>query len=441
MTEVSRSESRDLFGHCPGGCVCGVRELVAKQAEQGERDANEVDAAEMRSLLVAVRDGYETIRTDPRLVERRHAATTAYERAERHLNRMRTSLAEQRVAGSAAEVARTERAASGGRRRPSWLRRVRWPVVIGIGLFDAWYFSQVFRYLTSQTGDGGAGGAQRVFTTVETVVAIVPGLVLAVVIATGADLLMRSLKTWKEAAFHQREKIEGRGRVRAALGAVGHGLIRLAWWLLPVVFVMFLLAVIAVWAGIRAKSSAPPDDGYPMSPVMALILLLSVGAMAVKIAADDRPADDVSAARRRLRRQQYGYKLQSGRADRLIGAYDSAWRDLRMLRDDLVGLLRIKMLSAWEGFILRVRSLHRMVGNVTAAPWPTGEAPSVRQEFEGIPQPAMELGPLLEICRLIDERDPERLREIKRDLDAEYARQVNIPQLSTREAAPPAEAA
>jgi hypothetical protein len=97
---------------------------------------------------------------------------------------------------------------------------------------------------------------------------------------------------------------------------------------------------------------------------------------------------------------------------------------LRTLRDDLVGLLRVKMLSAWEGFILRVRSLHRMTGNVTGAPWPTGLVPSTHQEFEGIPQPAMELGPLLEICRLIDERHPDRLRAMKRNVEAEYARQV-----------------
>jgi len=85
------------------------------------------------------------------------------------------------------------------------------------------------------------------------------------------------------------------------------------------------------------------------------------------------------------------------------------------------------MLSAWEGFILRVRALHRMAGNVTAAD-PSGTVPDSQQvilpEFEGIPQPQMELGPLHEICRLIQERPPAALRDRKRALDAEYARQV-----------------
>jgi hypothetical protein len=422
--------SRDLFAHCPSGCVCEVRELVSRQAEQGERAADEVDAAEMRSLLVAVRDGYETVRSDPRLVARRHAATTAYDRAERQLNRMRTTLSERRVGNAAARVTRAERAAAEGRRRPAWLRWVRWPTVIGIGFFDVWYFSQVFRFLTAQTGDAAAGGSQRLYGVLETMVAVVPGLVLAIVIAASADLLLRPLRAWHAAAFRtpteptEAQRLSPGRRVLRAAGALGRWILRIAWWLLPIAFVLFLLGVVAIWAGLRAKYTTPPAAGYPQASVMLLIVLLAVGAMAVKILSDDPAADDLSAARRRLRWHRRGYQWHAGRADRLIGGYDAAWRDLRTLRDDLVGLLRIKMLSAWEGFILRVRSLHRMAGNVTAAPWPTGGDQPAHQEFVGIPQPAMELGPLLEICRLIDERHPDKLRDMRRDIDAEYARQV-----------------
>jgi hypothetical protein len=447
MTDISRSESRGLFAHCPSGCVCGVRELVARQAEQGERAADEVDAAEMRSLLVAVRDGYETVRSDPRLAVRRHAATTAYVRAERHLNRLRTTLAERQVERCADTVTSTERrAAAEGRRRPTWLRWLRWPAVLAIGFFDVWYFNQVFRYLTSQTGDAANGDTPWLYGVLETLVAVVPGLVLALVIATSADLLLRPLRAWKAAAFRTPEKPDETQRLswvhRALrmLGAVGRWMLRLAWWLLPIGFVLFTLGVIAVWAGLRAKYPTPPSQGYPQLSVILLIMLLAVGIMAVKIAADDPAADELSAARRRLRWRQRAYRLRADRADRLIGAYDSAWRDLRTLRDDLVGLLRIKVLSAWEGFILRVRSLHRMAGNVTAAPWPTNDdRPAAHQEFEGIPQPALELGPLMEICRLIDERHPDKLRIMKREIENEYARQVGGRPLRALEAAPEAQ--
>ncbi|MFI5916299.1 hypothetical protein [Dactylosporangium sp. NPDC051541] len=430
MSDISPVVAPDPFAQCPSGCVCGVRELIARQHEQGPRDADEIDAAEMRALLGAVRNGYETVRADPRLVERRHAAITTYSRARRYLNRMRSALGEQRVGRAAADFERVrERAAAVGRRRPAWLRLLRWPVVAGIGLFDVWYFSQVFRYLTSQTGDAVEGGERQVTVMLETAVAVIPGLVLAVVIAASAELLLRPLRTWREAAFRRPEPVAAPGhgaRLVHALGAFGRWLLRLAWWLLPVVFVSFLLLVIAVWAALRAKYPTPPSNGYPLVSVMLLIVLLAVGTMAVKILADDPVADELSATRRRLWRLRFGHRWKSWRADRLIDAYDSAWSDLRTLRDDLQGLLRVKMLSAWEGFILRVRSLHRMTGNVTAVPWSADdERPDVLQEFVGVPQPTMEFGPLIEICRLINEREPDELRREWRELNEQYTEQFS----------------
>lgn len=424
MNEVSRQVSSDLFAQCPSGCVCGIRELVAREYDRGHRDAAEIDAAEMRAMLVAVRSGYEAVRSDPRLVERRHAANTAWGRAERQLNKLRTMTDEKRISHATADVARAREATAKGR-RVAWLRWVRWPVVAGIGLFDVWYFSQVFRYLTSQTGDAAGGvGPGALTTTMETVVAVVPGLVLAIIIAASADLLLRPLRAWKAAASRLSEHGPGTKTIHP-LRLAGGWVLRITWWLLPLAFVTFLLLVIAVWAGLRAKYPTPPSDGYPMTSVMLLIVLLAVGTMVVKILADDRAADELAAARRRLWLLRTTYLRRARKADRLISAYDSAWSDLRTLRDDLVGLLRIKMLSAWEGFILRIRSLHRMAGNVTVAGWTDNDDKAVVQpEFAGIPQPAMELGPLLEICRHIDERSPDKLRGEKRLLDDAYAGQV-----------------
>jgi hypothetical protein len=413
MTDIIRRAPSDPFAQCPSGCVCGVRELIAREYAHGSRDADEIDAAEMRSMLIAVREGYETVRSDPRLAERRHAANRAWGRAERQLNRLRTTIEEKRIGRAVTEVVRA-RDAKAESRHATWLRWVRWPVVAGIGLFDVWYFSQVFRYLTSQTGDATNGGQSAVTATMETVVAIVPGLVLAIIIAASADVLLRPLRAWKAAISQKAER-----------RSVGQWLGRMMWWSLPLLFVAFLLFVIAVWAGLRAEYPTPPTDGYPLTSVMLLIVLLAVGTMVVKILADDWAADRLAAARRRLWFLRSIYLHQARKADRLISCYDSTWSDLRTLRDDLVGLLRIKMLSAWEGFILRIRSLHRQAGNVTAAQWTDSPGNAVvRPEFEGIPQPAMELGPLLEICRQIDDRVPERLRTEKHRLDEAYAEQA-----------------
>jgi hypothetical protein len=425
MSDVPRQLSPDPFAQCPSGCVCGIRELIAREHDRGPRGADEIDAAEMRAMLIAVRSGYETVRSDPRLVERRHAANNAWGRAERQLNTMRTTINEERISQAATELDQARRATRGSRRRAGWLRWVRWPVVAGIGLFDVWYFGLVFRYLTSQTGDASGGGPSAPIRALETVVAVVPGLVLAIIIAASADLLARPLRTWKAAASRAPQRDAHTGKAGYALRVAGKWVQRITWWSLPLAFVAFLLFVVAIWAGLRARYPTPPSEGYPLISVMLLIVLLATGTMAVKLLADDRPAEELSAARRRLWLLRRSYLRRARRADRLIVAYDSAWSDLRTLRDDLVGLLRVKMLSAWEGFILRLRSLHRMAGNVTAAAGTLDNGQAlVRSEFEGIPQPAMELGPLLEICRLIEQHNPDKLREDKHRLDEKYAAQV-----------------
>lgn len=414
MTEIVPRASSDPFAQCPAGCVCGVRELIAREYEHGSRDADEIDAAEMRAMLIAVREGYETVRSDPRLVERRHAANRAWSRVERQLGVLRTMIEEKRIGRAAADV-RQARSVKTESRHATWLRWVRWPVVAGIGLFDVWYFSQVFRYLTSQTGDATNGGQSAATATMETIVAVVPGLVLAIIIAASAEALLRPLRAWRSAISRTTEG-------RSVLRWLG----RLAWFSLPVLFVAFLIFVVAVWAGLRAKYPTPPSAGYPLLPVMLLIVLLAIGTMAVKILADDWAADRLAAAQRRIWFLRSIYRRRARKADKLIGDYDSAWSDLRTLRDDLVGLLRIKMLSAWEGFILRIRSLHRQAGNVTAAQWTDNpDNAVVRPEFDGIPQPAMELGPLHEICRQIDGRNPDDLRQEKQRLDEAYAAQVS----------------
>jgi hypothetical protein len=187
MTDISPRPSSEPFDQCPSGCVCGVRELVAKAQERGPRDADDVDAAEMRALLTAVRSGYEAVRSDRRLVARRHALSEAHMRAERELNTMRTMLDEQRISRAAAAVRQAlDVAEKTGRHRAPWLRRVRWPTVIAIGLFDTWYFYQVFKFLTAQTGDGVGSGGTSLLASWEALVALVPGVALGGVPRAGS---------------------------------------------------------------------------------------------------------------------------------------------------------------------------------------------------------------------------------------------------------------
>jgi hypothetical protein len=286
---------------------------------------------------------------------------------------------------------------------------------MGVGLFDVYYFNVVFRYLTSQTGD--AANAPGLFVrALEWFAALMPGVVLAITIAASGELLLSPLRAWQSAA--QADKTDKRVR----------WILRVGWWLLPFCFVLLILRVVSQWAGLRALYTRPPSSGYPMGAVMLLILMLSVGAMMLKAYSSDAPAEKLAAAKRELWWRRRIYLWRTRRAGKLISAYDLAWSNLSTLRDDLVGLLRIKMLSAWEGFILRVRSLHRMTGNVTAhVSNGSMKGGVIEPEFKDIPQPQMELASLIRVCSLLDDCIPANLRERKREMDAEYARQLTQP--------------
>ncbi|MFI6393731.1 hypothetical protein [Nonomuraea sp. NPDC050540] len=398
---------------CSPGCSCGLRDLVTAAHEAEERRPTEIDNAEMRALLASVQSGYETIRGDVRLAQRRHTVQTTHARARRQLNAMETWLAAGTVRAAAASFARAAARAAQGSRRPRWLRVIRWPVVITVGTFDAWYFMQVFRFLTATLGDAVGGGQLGLW---ERIVPMVPGVVIAVALAVSGSLLLIPLRAWREATLRP-----------------GGRVVRLLWWCLPVVFVGMLLTVVAVWAGLRSAYPVPPRQGYPLFSVMLLITMLSLGAIVTKVMADDPEADALGAARRRLFWQRVAYQRQARRAEVMIARYESAWSDLRTLRDELVGLLRLKAVSAWEAFILRTRALHRRAGNVTALPVapPVGPEPSmegmVLPEFEEVRQPRPELGPLHEICRLIEEQDPDELLEHLDELAEEYRNQLAGP--------------
>jgi hypothetical protein len=426
------SRRDEPFPYCPQGCVCGLRDLVTAAQEADERQPTEVDNAEMRALFAAVQSGLETIRADRRLAVRRHAAQRRYGRARGCLDAIAMRLDEGTVKVAAGEARQSAMHAAQGRRRPVWLRVIRWPVILLVGLFDVWYFTLVFQFLTSQTGDAQSGGPGALTRFIGRIVSSVPGMMIAVMLALCAVLLLIPLRAWHGWVFRSRPDDTGpaRARVTRYLGEGARRFLRLMWWLLPIGFVAAVLMVVAVWSGLRAKYANPPEHGYPLASVILLLVTQSVGAIALKITADDPPAEQAAAARRRLAWVKAAFRFRMRRADRRIMAYESAWSDMRTLRDDLIGVLRVKTMSAWEAFILRTRALHRRAG--TVAPQPAmapaglnGVDHSIQvPEFENIAQPRPELGPLLEICRLIAEEDPAELLNRKRMLAEEFKRQL-----------------
>jgi hypothetical protein len=390
----------------------------------------------MRALFSAVQSGLETIRTDPRLAPRRHAAQRRYGRARGCLDAIQGRLDEGVIKAAADDARQKAQDAARGSRRPAWLRIIRWPVILLVGLFDVWYFTQVFQFITSQAGDAANGGPSALGQLTEDVVSGVPGLMIAVMLALSAVLLLIPLRAWQQWVFRDRARddawpIRSQAVARRYLREGVRRFMRVVWWLLPIGFAAAVLMVVAVWSALRAEySSRPPEAGYPLGSVVLLLMTQALGAIVLKIAADDPPAERASTANRRLFWLKAEFRLRMGLADRRIMAYESAWSDLRTVRDDLLGLLRVKTMAAWEAFILRTRALHQQAGY--AAPQPAmalaeqnGTAHGIQvPEFENIAQPRPELGPLIEICRLIENDPPAKVLNRKRQLAEEFRRQL-----------------
>lgn len=438
---TSDGSSNGHLASCPAGCVCDVRDMIRAAQEAGTRRPTEIDNGEMRTLLGAVRDGYDTVRRDPRIVPAQDAVDSAFRRARRALDLLRATVDSGKIA-EAAQLAREKQAiAARGPRRATWLRVVRWPVVFAVGAFETWYFMQVFSYLTSYEGDAEAGEAGGLSAIWERIIPIVPGIALAIALAVSGALLLMPLRAWRDRAHRPvPDPPPGAGRtarLRVATARALRTLIRLAWWTLPVLFAVTLLGVVAYWAGLRALYPQPPAEGYPLLPVMLLLVMISLAAIVTKILADDPVADEAASARRRLFLLRCRFEWRLGRADRHLARYRSALRRARGLRDDLAGLLRMKMLSAWADHILRIRALHQAAGPIAPAPQahPAGLAEALEEldavireigvpEFEGIRQPRPEPGLLLELCRVIDELEQQNLETEREAIVAAYRRQL-----------------
>jgi hypothetical protein len=355
----------------------------------------------------------------------------AHAAAEAHLRRLE-SFAEE---GS---LRRARQGQYGVRRRYSDLdpdqrrgqrRLVRYAarsVLVGIGVFDAWYFSTMFLDLL------------RIPVTApwwERRLGYLPGFVIPVGLVLAGILLSapiwRMARTWRGQpapdGADRRSVARRAGRVAAV-----------------VTFPAFVLYVVGLWAQIRATASAvaPGERIPPPQAWTVVVLLLGLALVAITIAvwlgnpvvADLRAADDdVRAARKKQEKRE-------GEVHAALLALEQAWSDLLTDRDELLALVRTEIGKAWETLILPARMRHGATGYAPPDVLvPLGAAPSVTADasspgnggdlqravefFASIRHPLPGLGPLNELVRLGAVKAPEPLRarrdEITARLDAD----------------------
>ncbi|MFJ2554860.1 MULTISPECIES: hypothetical protein [unclassified Streptomyces] len=403
---------------CHHGCGCDIRHLV-KSAEQGpERAPEHLDNGEMRMLLRAAREVADLVSHNREQLAAARARTIgAHARTEEAVQALArfeamASLRTARAAQETVEARHAEDGAHDRRRRELWIRVLRWPVIAAMAVFDAWYFMQVFQYLTVN---------EAAVSLAEQTVSFLPGVVLALA-------LMLSGYTIAAPLHRVRERLHALRECRPVLALLGS-------LSLPALYLLTVLTTVTVWALLRARDAGVGDvEGARFAPgwVALLMLVLAITAVAMKIVAYNPYADSAVEARRGLLRARMTYALLVRRAGAALRKHERAWSDLCALRDELASQVRLESMRVWEAAILTARMFHGQAGHIPPAPavlleGTEASAPTaawMAPLFSGVVEPPPELGPLVEAHRITVTCTPAELRERRTELISRIDRQL-----------------
>ncbi|RZE02815.1 hypothetical protein C0Q64_11085 [Streptomyces albidoflavus] len=394
---------------CHHGCGCDVRNLVYS-AEQGpERAPDHLDNGEMRMLLRAAREVAEIVSHNrDQLAVLRARTIDAHARTEEAIQSLARfeAAASLRTARRAQETVDQRHAEDGAydrRRREMWIRVLRWPVIVSMALFDAWYFMRVFQYLTA---------SEEGLSLVEQAVSFLPGVVLALALMLSGHAIAAPLYRMREWMNMHRDRRPG----LSLLGSLT----------LPVLYLSAVLSTVTVWALLRARDTGLEEAGgarYAPGWVAVLMLVLAVTAVAMKVVAHNPYADSAAEARRHHLRARLTYAWLVRRVGKALREHERAWSDLCAVRDELASQVRLESMRVWEAAILAARMLHGQAGHRPPTAASTGgmepQAPTsawVAPLFSGVDEPPPELGPLVEAHRIAVTCAPAELRARRTEL-------------------------
>ncbi|MGH8931049.1 MAG: hypothetical protein ACRDZO_10605 [Egibacteraceae bacterium] len=249
-------------------------------------------------------------RWGPELERRRSAVITAFEAAQAslaELRRLRT-LGEAADARRAVTVLERRHAGDGpeDRRSRLWPAWVPWVVVGGAGLFETWFFGQIFRFVSNVDTSTVAG-------RIGALVSYVPGMMLAVTVALAGALLGEPLVRWKD-------KKEGRPTAEP----------RPIWWV-AAPFAVCLLVVVGLLALARANFLRGTEEAslVPEWSVILLMLMVTVGAVVVKAVTHNPFAATARRAQRDLDEAYKTYQVVQDEVGERLAAHKVAWHGLQ----------------------------------------------------------------------------------------------------------------
>ncbi|RKR87250.1 hypothetical protein BDK92_1524 [Micromonospora pisi] len=307
--------------------------------------------------------------------------------------------------------------------RTKWLKPgVVWTVIMLSALYDTFFFATSFRDALDAVDD---------LSTPEFWVSFIPGVAIAVALILSGSWLAVPLFRHRLRAERRRQR--GRLNWRIVLRRTfvdwrpeeqEREPDDLPWpsWPLPVAFATLVVCVLGLWAWLRG---ADMQDELRW-PMVALLLLLTLAAIALKASAHNPYADRAEAVERELVEVTGRYRTLEAEARTSLGAHGKAWQEMHVVTEDAAAAARRPVVQAWAE-IADDRARHGLTGMI-APDFAALDEEDVAgcQLFDGLGGPPLRTRVLRYGREAIAQYHPDRLAE---DLDQQLAR-LNA-QLST----------
>ncbi|MEU1751143.1 hypothetical protein ABZ436_00560 [Micromonospora matsumotoense] len=398
---------------CPPLLTLGATRLAEPVATPEPYRPDQLSHTESARLVQAKADAEEALtayhsglkRAGDRMVD-------AWHRAKVGLHRLEVLLAERELGAAARREQQVEREhATDGvedrRHRPGWQHPVLvWAVILLSAVYDTVFFASSFRDAIDAVDD---------VRTVEYWVSFLPGFGIFMALTLAGYWLGVPL-------FRHRARAERR-RWRRRLG--WRILLRrvfvmwrpedeerhpgeLPWpsWVLPVSFAVLVVGVLAGWAWLRGGRLLMSDLQLPL---VGLLVLLTVSAIAFKAGAHNPVADRAKRAGRRRRDVRRRYDRLKGESQAQLAGHEKAWQELHLAVEGAVTGVWQHVTDAWTE-IAEGRARHGLTGMVAPGFVTSGDTDaSARTLFTGLTGPSLRLETLRVMQDLLDRHRPEVL--------------------------------
>jgi hypothetical protein len=427
---------------CHHGCTCGLHQQVLYGDRVPDHPPTDLDHGEMGLLVEAIGEATRLLNGfHDHFRKLRAAATQTHGQARRALRELTVSLNSDAVRKACAERDRVEEAyadLSPDERQPAprWLKATALIAVVGMVVFDAYFFQQIFLNIMHVSLSDPWWKRD---------IGLVAAVVVAMgVIATGRILagpIWRMGRRWRRPDSPDEpppHRLVRAARVVAVGAAPAAIFFVLGWW----ASFRGQVAVVEQLNTINHTNYSAIPSSFA---VMLLLLSLAITVIMLEILVYNPYQPQLKRSERALAQVCKEITASADAAIQAVEAHEIAWRDLRSARDEVISFVQAELARPWQTVILPARLRHGRAGPKSAETKygakieivpgngngaygvGTDQVQITYQIFEGMAQPQPGPGPLAEVVRAVIELDPESLRKEQHRLERLLHAQFGAP--------------